>query len=79
MSLVENFKELMSSKFKMSMIGELSFFLGLQITQKRGYSSPSTEVLEWDFEEVQDGLMQAYEHSNLPSYSSKSRFLRKQG
>ena len=36
MSLVENFKELMSSKFKMSMIGELSFFLGLQITQQKG-------------------------------------------
>src|SRR5689334_10492451 len=36
MSLVENFKELMSSKFKMSMIRELSFFLGLQISQQKG-------------------------------------------
>ena len=44
MSLVEKFKELMSSKFKMSMIGELSFFLGLQITKKRRDSNPSTEI-----------------------------------
>ena len=34
LALVEKFKDLMSSEFKMSMIGELSFFLGLQITQK---------------------------------------------
>ena len=34
LALVEMFKDLMSSEFEMSMIGELSFFLGLQITQK---------------------------------------------
>src|ERR1044071_3882455 len=34
LSLVEKFKDLMSSEFEMSMIGELSFFLGLQITQR---------------------------------------------
>ena len=33
LGLVEKFKDLMSSDFEMSMIGELSFFLGLQITQ----------------------------------------------
>src|ERR1044071_2617692 len=34
LTLVEKFKDLMSSEFEMSMIGKLSFFLGLQITQK---------------------------------------------
>src|ERR1044071_687881 len=34
MALVEKFKRLMSSEFEMSLIGKLSFFLGLQITQK---------------------------------------------
>ena len=32
LALVEKFKDLMSSEFEMSMIGGLSFFLGLQIT-----------------------------------------------
>ena len=32
--LVESFKETMSQRFNMSMIGELKFFLGLQINQK---------------------------------------------
>jgi len=32
-ALVEKFKDLMSSEFEMSMIGELSFFLGLQVVQ----------------------------------------------
>ena len=34
MVLVERFKEVMSSKFNMSLIGELNFFLGLQVSQK---------------------------------------------
>src|SRR6185295_19239078 len=34
LALVDKFKDLMSSEFEMSMIGELSIFLGLQITQK---------------------------------------------
>jgi hypothetical protein len=34
MSLVDKFKDVMSSKFNMSMIGELNFFLGLQVVQK---------------------------------------------
>jgi hypothetical protein len=33
-SLVKWFSSAMESEFKMSMIGELSFFLGLQITQR---------------------------------------------
>jgi hypothetical protein len=33
-SLVKWFSSAMQSEFEMSMIGELSFFLGLQITQK---------------------------------------------
>ena len=32
-ALVVKFADLMSSEFKMSMIGELTFFLGLQINQ----------------------------------------------
>ena len=34
MVLVERFKDVMSSKFNMSLIGELNFFLGLQVSQK---------------------------------------------
>jgi uncharacterized membrane protein YciS (DUF1049 family) len=33
-SLVQWFSSVMESEFEMSMIGELSFFLGLQITQR---------------------------------------------
>ena len=32
-SLVTGFEKLMTSEFEMSMIGEFSFFLGLQVTQ----------------------------------------------
>ena len=34
MVLVERFKDVMSNKFNMSLIGELNFFMGLQVTQK---------------------------------------------
>ena len=34
MDLVERFKDVMSNKFNMSLICELNFFLGLQVTQK---------------------------------------------
>ena len=33
--LVESFKETMSKRFNMSMLGELNFFLGLQVVQKK--------------------------------------------
>ena len=33
--LVEKFKNLMSSEFEMRLIGELTFFLGLQISQTK--------------------------------------------
>ncbi|GKF52496.1 retrovirus-related pol polyprotein from transposon TNT 1-94, partial [Tanacetum coccineum] len=35
-SLCETFSEIMCSKFKMSMMSKLSFFLGLQISQRYG-------------------------------------------
>ena len=34
MVLVERFKDVMSNKFNMSLIGELNFFLGLKVSQK---------------------------------------------
>ena len=34
-SLVESFKETMSKRFNMSMLGELNYFLGLQVNQKK--------------------------------------------
>ena len=34
MDLVERFKDVMSNKFNMSLIGELNFFMGLHVTQK---------------------------------------------
>jgi hypothetical protein len=37
-SLVARFAELMSKEFEMSMMGELQFFLGLQIKQVRVYN-----------------------------------------
>ena len=46
MSLVEKFKDVISSKFNMSMIGELNFFLGLQVVQKdEGIQIHLTEIL----------------------------------
>ena len=64
LALVEKFKDLMSSEFEMSMIGELSFFLGLQITQKEdGIQIHQQKYLEGTLEEVQDGILQIHGHS----------------
>lgn len=41
--LCKEFAELMSSEFKMSMMGELTFFLGLQIKQSSQGTSISQE------------------------------------
>ena len=46
---------------------------------KGRYSNSSTKVLEINFEEVQDGFLQANENSHLPSYSSRPICFRKQG
>jgi hypothetical protein len=34
-SLVSNFQEMMENEFQMSMMGELTFFLGIQVKQMK--------------------------------------------
>jgi hypothetical protein len=44
-SLVSRFQEMMESEFQMSMMGELTFFLGIQVKQRSKvhlYIKPST-------------------------------------
>ena len=54
-SFVQWFDNAMKSEFEMSMIGELSFFLGLRIIQSsKGLSLPR-EVFEGYVEEISDG------------------------
>ena len=66
-SLCENFAKSMQSKFEMSMMGELKYFLGLQINQsKMGYILAKENILEifcgnleWI---VQNQLVHQYTH-----------------
>jgi uncharacterized membrane protein YciS (DUF1049 family) len=52
-SLVKWFAFAMQSKFEMSMIGELSFFLGLQITQRsEGIFISQEKISKRNFEKV---------------------------
>jgi hypothetical protein len=52
-TLVSRFQEMMESEFQMSMMGELTFFLGIQV--KQTYLCASSQVYEGDNEEVQHG------------------------
>ena len=40
------FSEGMKKEFEMSMVGELTFFLGLQVKQKKAYSCHKKSMLE---------------------------------
>jgi hypothetical protein len=54
-SLVQWFASAMEFEFEMSMIGELSFFLGLQITQRSEWMFISQEKYLRDAEKVSNG------------------------
>jgi hypothetical protein len=44
-TLVSRFQEMMENEFQMSMMGEITFFLGIQVKQRRkasSYIKPST-------------------------------------
>ena len=43
-NLCNKFSKMMSSEFEMSMMGELNFFLGLQIKQTSNFVDPSTKI-----------------------------------
>ena len=51
----KEFGELMSKEFEMSMIGELTFFLGFQVKQMRGDFHLSRKVYQRSSKEVQYG------------------------
>jgi hypothetical protein len=65
-SLVARFVEDMSREFEMSMMGELQFFLGLQIKQ----SKEGTFVHQGHCAEVQDVRFQGYDDADEYDYSS---------
>jgi hypothetical protein len=65
-SLVARFAEDMSREFEMSMMGELQFFLGLQIKQ----SKEVTFVHQGHCAEVQDGGFQGCDDADEYDYSS---------
>ena len=51
----KEFGELMSKEFEMSMIGELTFFLGFQVTNKRRDFHLSRKVYQGPSQEIQNG------------------------
>jgi N-dimethylarginine dimethylaminohydrolase len=65
-SLVARFAEDMSREFEMRMMGELQFFLGLQIKQ----SKEGTFVHQGHCEEVQDGGFQGHGDAYEYDYNS---------
>ena len=50
----KEFGELMSIEFEMSMIGELTFFLGFQVKQMRGDFHLSRKIYQGPSQEVQN-------------------------
>jgi hypothetical protein len=60
------FGELMSKEFEISMIGELTFFLGFQVKQMReGIFYLSRKVYQGSSQKIQDGRMQANQDPNV--------------
>jgi len=55
--LCEDFVKAMQGEFEMSMMGELSFFLGLQVKQSKRYIRMSIQVLQRHTQEVRDGSL----------------------
>ena len=53
--LCEEFGKVMASEFEMSMIGELSYFLGLQIKQLKNGICESRQVYQGHAQEVWNG------------------------
>jgi hypothetical protein len=54
--LVSGFQEIMEKEFQMSMMGELTFFLDIQVKQKKaGHLHTSSQVHEGPDEEIQHG------------------------
>ena len=51
----EEFGKMMANEFEMSMIGELSYFLGLQIKQMKNGTFESRQVHQGQDQEVQNG------------------------
>jgi hypothetical protein len=60
----KEFGELMSKEFEMSMIGEVTFFLGFQVKQMRGDFYLSRKVYQGSSQKIQDGRMQANQEPN---------------
>jgi hypothetical protein len=58
-NLVAKFADEMSKEFEMSMMGELQYFLGLQIKQVRWNICTSDQVHERHVEEVPDAICEA--------------------
>jgi hypothetical protein len=70
-SLVARFAEDMSKEFEMSMMGELQFFLGLQINQGEGRNlCASSQVHERHPQEVQHGQFEAPVNTDEYDYSA---------
>ena len=64
-SLCKEFTKWMYSKFEMSMIGELNFFLGLEIKQLKGRNlHQSSKIYKRSSQKVQHGRSQNNEDSN---------------
>jgi hypothetical protein len=54
----------MKKEFEMSMLGELSFFLGLQISQsEKGHIHFTNQVRQGNVEEIQNGRLYTSQHT----------------
>jgi hypothetical protein len=64
----------MQNEFEMSLLGELSFFLGLQIRQRnQGIFISQTKYIREMLEEVQNGRLQTSYHSHANQLQVEKR------
>ncbi|GKA36791.1 putative ribonuclease H-like domain-containing protein [Tanacetum coccineum] len=61
-SMVKDFEELMQKEFKMSSMGELTFFLGLQVKQSNGVTMLGTTMIE---DQLQEDIVYILETTSL--------------
>jgi hypothetical protein len=71
--LRQKFAKDMQNEFEMLLLGELSFFLGLQIRQRKRNFYFSNQVYKRNAKEVQNGILQTSYHAHANQLQVEKR------
>ena len=71
--MFDDFKKIMTNEFEMTDIGQMAYFLGVEVKQsKDGIFMSQRKVCGRDFKEIQNGGMQASEHTSRNKHKAQN-------